>query len=552
MRSSTIAVLFACCALPAQHLTFAEGALGILQIATVAETAPNGPATTVLQGVEFVGIELAARTLAQEFDPSRSRRVSRHGIARVELPGGGRLFRYRRLAGQYWGLLHVDAGGLAASALELPGTGAGGTNDPFADRIGVDTAGTHAVVPLRAGGFHVVRLDGGTFASTGRRDRFVPSATVLSRSLLVGSQHVFVQTANERLWRCALADGSQPVDVSPPAVPNGEWKEEMAMSRDGSRVVFLYGPRDQMRLWSIGTTGPATILPPPPSKYEEPDYLPEGPGEPAMLLNDDGSRLFFVDSLVRDELFLIDLAGALPPLQITEDAIFQPYIGVHILPKFRGPQLLVAIGDPGRMDWYRAELTAGGGAVANLTGTGSLQQPFVSGQIDPRQAAEAGSALLIAEGAANAFALRRLDPATGASAVVAQGLLAPPFAGSALSGNADLVARGSSGDRLYTGTAGALLATTPPGVLIAPPVHGPLIAATWVHISVGWGAMAFYLPDGTIAAGNIDYDVRQVCATPLGGFVIVGAQVRYVAPGANVLLQRPAAVQRLCLSGAGG
>jgi hypothetical protein len=31
---------------------------------------------------------------------------------------------------------------------------------------------------------------------------------------------------------------------------------------------------------------------------------------------------------------MVDVAGVLPPLQITKDQIFQPYIGSHILPRF--------------------------------------------------------------------------------------------------------------------------------------------------------------------------------------------------------------------------
>lgn len=536
----------------AQTITFAEGTATSLQIVAVAEQNPNGPAVVVLANVELMPLEVTGRTLADEADAARSRRLVRHGIARVELPGGGRLFHYRRAGGQYWGFLRIAADGAPAVVLELPGAG-GALASPFADRIAVAADGVHAAVPLAAGGLHVVRLDGSLYASTGRPDRLAAGATivVVPTSVMAGAAHVFFVTAADQVMRCGFADGAGPVDVSPPPVANAVLKDEMALSRDGQHAVFLHGPVLQQRLWQVGTAGPATVLPPPPSKYEEPGYLPEGPGEPAMLLNDDGTRLFFIDANVRDELHLLDLGGALPALQITENGIFQPYIGAHILPKFHGPALTVAIGDPGQMDWFRVALDAQGGTVANLTGTGSLQQPFPSGQLDPVQATDTGSALLIAEQQAAALALRRLDPQTGANTIVQQDLLAPPQPGSATTGVADVRTAGIGGDRLYRGTTGNPFAQSPAGVLLTAPVHGPVFAATWVHLPIDWGMVAIYLADGTVLAGPLEYGLQQLVATASGGLVLVGHPLRYLAPGVFTVINRPAASVRLCLSGAG-
>jgi len=555
MSNRPIAFLLCLLAAPlmAQQLTFAEGTITNLQIVALPESNPLAAGTTLLQNVEFVPIEQTGRTIAHEADASRARRIERHGLQRIELPGGGRLFCYKRNGGQYWGLLHIAASGAGQVVLELAGVGPG-LLDPFADRIGVHADGLHAVVPLVAGGAHFVRLDGGVYGSTGRADRFVMPAALplIPTSVMVGATVAFFQTADARLWRCGIADGLQPVDVSPPPVPNGEWKDQMVLSRDGSRLVFLYGPRDQQRLFAIGTTGPASLLPPPPSKYEEPGYLPEDPGEPAMLLSDDGTRLFFVDSIVRDELHLLDLTGSLPALQITANAIFQPYIGMHILPRFLGAALLVAIGDPGQMDWFRASLNAPGGTVVNLTGTGSLQQPFPSGQIDPVQAIDTGGPWLIAEQQLAAMALRRLDPVTGANTIVQQDLLAVPQMGSATTGTADLLVQGSSGERIYRGGTANLFPPTPAGVLLTPPVSGPLLSATWVHLASDWGIVALYLPNGALLTGSIEHGVRQLAMTEAGGVVLVGTPLRYLAPGVFAVLNRPAVPVRWCLSGAGG
>ncbi|MFY9342767.1 MAG: hypothetical protein WAT39_09775 [Planctomycetota bacterium] len=556
LRPLVLAVLFAF-PLAAQTITLAEGAPSALTIVALPEANPTAPDTVVLQGVEFLPIEISGRTLAQELDSSRSRRVARFGITRVELPDGGRLFRYRRGGGQAWGFLHVAAHGAPVVLIELPGTGSA-LADPFADRIAVAANGQHAAFALVAGGLFVARLDGGTFASTGTAVRQVvgPASAVVPTSVLVGSsvvwyQHDGIQNANP-VYRCDLADGSVPVDVSPAPQANAITKDQMAIARDGSRLVFLYGPVLQQRLWQCGLTGGSTVLPPPPNKYEEPGYLPEDPGEPAMLVNDAGTRLFCIEANVRDELMLLDLGGVLPALAITESTIFQPYIGSHILPRFTGDRLLVAIGDPAQMDWFRAELATAGGTVANLTGTGSLLQPFPAGTIDPRQATDAGGRLLVAEQQGASLALRAIDAATGAQAIVQQDLLGPPEVGSTVAGAPDVLVRSSTGERLYWGTSGALYGALPVGLTLTPPAQGPLYAATWVALANQWGCAAFWLPNGSFVTGPLEFDLKQLCLTPAGGVVANGNPLRYLAPGVFTVLPRPAVPLRLCLSGAGG
>ena len=64
----------------------------------------------------------------------------------------------------------------------------------------------------------------------------------------------------------------------------------MAIPGDGTVVAFLYGPRNQWTLWLLGEIGGPVQLSPPPSKYEDPGYLPEGSGHPGLLLNDDGTH----------------------------------------------------------------------------------------------------------------------------------------------------------------------------------------------------------------------------------------------------------------------
>lgn len=558
MRSIHLAATFAIVSLahlPAQVLTFAEGAPGALQIVSVAEAAPNGGDTVVLTDVELLPIEVAGRTLAMEAETARSRRVDRDGLERVELPQGGRLFRYRRQAGAFWGFLCIRPDGSAHVVLERPGTGPGLT-DPFEDRIGVAADGRHAVVPRLSGGAYVVRLDGGSFASTGLASRLAidGSFEVEARSVMVGPQVVFCvakdATGADLLLRCGLDDLDQPVDVSPPALPGGAFKPQLALSGDGTRLAFLYGVGQALRIHLVGVTGAATVLTPVVSHYEEPGYLPEGPGEPAMLLDETGDRLFYVDADLRDELYLCDTSGVLPTLQITENAWFQPYIGLHILPRHRGGRLLVAIGDLAAMDVFAAELGPAGGSVQNLTNTGASVPPFVSGTLDPTHAMMAGGNLLVTDLTPTGAKLQRIDAVSGGLVTVATDVVGVPGLGGALPGVVgDPLVATLGGPRLFDGASGSLLAALPPGIVMTPPVHGRQYAATWVQIAGGIGAVFVYGSFG-VASGLLEVGVEQLSVTPLGGLVVVGAPLRYLAPGAFVVLNRPAAAVRRCLSGA--
>jgi hypothetical protein len=62
----------------------------------------------------------------------------------------------------------------------------------------------------------------------------------------------------------------------------------------------------------------------------------------------------------------------------------------------------------------------------------------------------------------------------------------------------------------------------------------------------------FYLPNGTVVTGPVEFDLRQLAMTPIGGVVAIGSPVRYLALGVYVVMNRPPAAVRLCLSGAGG
>ena len=118
MKLPSLLCSLACtAAVSAQTITFAEGSPTSLTIVAVAEAAPNGGDTVLLQDVELLDLELTGRTLLQANDATRTRRLVLQGIARAELPGGGRVLRYRRAGGAFWASLHPAAGGAPRVAL---------------------------------------------------------------------------------------------------------------------------------------------------------------------------------------------------------------------------------------------------------------------------------------------------------------------------------------------------------------------------------------------------------------------------------------------------
>lgn len=554
---SSIVALFAVGSLTSQSLTRFEGSTPqSLSVRVLSESQPTSPGNVILQGIEILPIEMTGHTVGQDLQPGVSRVATRNGFARIDLPDGGRVFRYRRNGGAAWGYLHVNAAGAAQVVLELPGIA--GTTNPFADRIAVSASGHRAVLALAAGGLYVVRLDGGVFASSNSAARFVPTITaVLPPSVMVGRTHVFYETGGpSRLWRVAMADGGAPTEHTPPRAPTDTLRVELAMSGDGSKIAFLSGPRNRWSIYLLGETGTWRTLPTAPAKYEEPGYLPEGSGHANFLLNQDGSRLFYLDSTISDETFLMDTTGVLPTLHITEDTVFQPTIGVHILPTFIAGSLVVAIGNTINgfhlMDWFKADMTPAGGTVTNLTGTGSMLKPYPVGALHPTQGAMVGTTLLTTNQTAGTQTLRAIQPATGQSAVMMTDLESVPVAGSTINGAVpDVIVNGTS-TSLLSGTSGSMVGTLPTGMFLTPPAAGSAYSATFVNLTPSLGMVTLYSPNGDLAAMPLESTVQQVVQTKTGAIVVQGATTKLFAPGVQAQLAVPATPVAAIVSGAGG
>lgn len=539
-----------------------------LRLRVVDEATPGAPGQTILDGIELLPLEITNRTIQMSLRPNRARKVTRAGFERIELPNNGRLLRYRSNGGARYGFLWIDAKGGAQPIFEMAGAGVGGTEDPFQDRFGIGVNGRHAVVATVEGAAFIVRLDGANFASTGTpvRPLEVPGL-VCAASFCVGKTHVFFQTEDARLWRSGLGDAAVPEDITPASLPTAILKDEMAQSGDGRSVVFLLGEKKLLEIWMVGTSGSPRKLPAPPADYEEPGYLPEFAGGPLLMLNQDGSRLLYTDSTVREEIYLMDTTGATSTTHITSDPNFSPYIGIGTLPAFSGRFLTIAIGDPDLFDWYSA--TTERSSVVNLTGTAEEQvPPYGAGTLAPNASYAIANGTLIEESdGAGGKLLRHVD-AQGNASVLATSLRAPLELGRAPALPRE-AHRDSTGFRpgpgtrfaeehfpvppqaplatsvLITSEQGDSLTSTslrlrvqgPPGVSFSPEQIGPAGFSIFIA-SNGSGVVAPILrsPTGQLVPLSPDPGLTQALVTARFGILLNGTNLEYLSTALPVVL----------------
>jgi hypothetical protein len=539
------ALLTASLAAQGPWVTFADaGVSGAWTLRELDESQPTQTPRIVLQELEWQPIEMTNRTRLSDARADRPRRVVGAQGPRLELPGGARVWRYRLRGGERWGFLLVTANGRAKVLLERAGIGATGRDDPFTDRIGVAPDGRHAAIATLGGELAVARLDGGDFPSTGTPARLLAMpAAPGPLSLTPGATQLFVTTVNDRVLRCGLADAGQPIDVTP-IVSNARMKDEFALSGDGRSAVFLYGPRDLWTIWLLRESGPPVALPPQPSKYEEPGYLPENPEGPRMLLSDDGRRLLYTDSIVRDEIYLLDVAAS-TPVHVTSDVNFQPYIGVGILPAVAQSNLLIAVGNPGAMDWYLANTSSP--LVFNVTKTnGNATPPFGAGGLSPASAHPLRTGQwLVSEKLAAGYQLRGIDPTNGAHQIVHDALASEPELGVAAGTAPGLTLHAPVGDSLWSTADGSVLLAAPPGIALSR--EASAFGVGMLRASAGaQAALVFRLPGPQLVVVP-EASLAQASITSAAGLTVDSTTLRYFAPGIGITLSSQA--RRLILSG---
>lgn len=523
---------------------------GTHRILQVPEASGTGPPVVVLDGAEFLDLEVTNRTRANALRNDHSRRVVRDGSAFVELPAGGSLHAYRRAQGTVYGLLWVDASGEASPLVEHPALPGGA--DPFDDRIGVAADGLHVAVPLLDGRVQIVRLDGLNYPSTGAPWRWAGLPSSIETTSLCPLQTSLVcGTEDDRVWQIPYADGAVAIERTPPAVPNVRLKSEWAPSGDGSCAAFLYGPRDLYRIFRIGSTGPAIALSPPPAKYEEPGYLPETDFGPRLLLDDDGSELLFVDATIRDEAYALEIAtGAIT--HVTGDHNFQPYIGVVILPFAIADSFVAGIGDPLMFDLYASNARAAD--VANWTRTnGNVVAPFAEGSLELRAIHASESAVVYADAKPTGSPIGALVEfgATGPRVLVDRTLGAPEL-GPGLNRRGDLRVESLDGTALLDTRSLFPFLFAPPGVDLSPTLLdegvGGLRSRALLAAAGPLRAVVLHLEGGQPIGVPVPSTVRGLGRTKSGALLLDGAALELVSAHGTRVLDATAAPRRI-LSG---
>jgi hypothetical protein len=416
-----------------------------LQIDAVDET-PTLPRSMVLDEVEFLPLDISARTSLWQWHPSRPHlgRVA-SGPARVELPAGGALLKYRR-AGTTYGFLLVTARGRPRVLVERPGIGATAT-DPFGRFLGIATDGSCAAVDTPTE-LLLLRLDGADFSSTAAPARVVQtSARPRNPSLLLGPTKLFFQTEERRLYRCATTDLAQPVEVPLAAVPPAVLEAEMAIAGDGGSVAVLSGADvEHLEVAVVGTTGGPLVVSDHPGRYLAPGYLPADARGPHMALSDDGRSVAFTEGGLREDFWFVPAVGTTPAQLVNTTANFNPYVDVGVFFIFLGPVLTLGLGDDAdAVDLYRVnDGGPAGPVVRNLTQTSGMSVPPFGGRPTLDLAAVyrgPGSTVVVEHRTGEGLELLQVDPLTGLRRVLASALPAPTAAQSSGPGQfPDLIA----------------------------------------------------------------------------------------------------------------
>jgi len=525
----------------AQSVTLVEGASpGPMTVKVVDPW--TGSSQVVLQGATLTAIDKTARTINDEFELRSTRRITRHGLQRLERADGNRLFAYANISADQYGLLLVPSTGAARIVYS--------SSDAIEAPIAINASGTFAAFGHDFE-LTIISLKAGNFASTSQPWRTVTMPSeVESESVMVGRTHAFFVCDNHCVYRTGLADGSTFQNITPNS-PGYEQGEEMAMSGDGTSVAFLRGATEYaIEVWFAGSSGPSRRLQMPPRQYREVSYLPEEDGIQRLLLNEDGSRLLITEVRVEDEVFYLDTNNIDAAMHITDDVKFSTYIGVHILPGFIADTLVMASGHTGWMDWYA---TRPDGTVINLTETGSSESPFLVGSLDVQNRFPlANNTLLATEALGTMTRLRHIDPA-GSTTLMFSDLVAPPSVGSSLSGQSDLRVATLTGQHIILGTNGAVRLSVPSSITLSDPLRSAQgLVACYASVGGGFGVPILMLPDGTNVFGTMGTTVPQMSFSDTGELHILWpTQLEVMSPAGGNVIPLPASANRTLVSGAG-
>ncbi|HKB16119.1 MAG TPA: hypothetical protein VKF62_08635, partial [Planctomycetota bacterium] len=280
-------------------------------------------------------VDLAGRVDLLRFDASRPRRaVTDDGLARILLPGGTSVFHYRR--GGVYGFLAVGPDAMPRILIELPATGVPFFPDPFLRTVAGSTDGTRLAVATRtqAGGdIWLLSIDGSLFpdGTTAFNAGGTGVLEVDARSLTFAAGYLLFTVGGDEVYR-APSDGTGPATLLPLPPSGGSVPDkvvrEIAVSEDGSTLAFVAGEDDEERdIYVLAPpSGTPANLTQDPGEYLGPGYQPVFAHGPTLALSPDGSTIAYLKEVDgEEELFVRPTAGG-PPVHVTPDPIFEPYI----------------------------------------------------------------------------------------------------------------------------------------------------------------------------------------------------------------------------------
>lgn len=431
-----------------------------------------GPADLVLQGVEFLPLDLAGFAVRDRLRSGLARPEAGAPASRVRLAGGGSL--YRVSGDGQTRLLHVRADGTLAQVLALPEAG----GPAVAGRLHVAADAPLALAASTAGEAWLVDLAGGA----PRLLHAAGGAPAEPDSLRVSAGRAFFVAGGVLHAADLSAPGlATPFPLGTPAL------HELALSGDGLSVaVVTQDAAGARQVHVLDEALQAHLVSPAPGQYDTPNYA--SPYGPWLALSHDGSQVAFRATIgPASEVFLEVVPDPAPAVQLTADATFIDTLdNVGVLGFSADGKLHFMVGEgqagaPGALgsaDLFLATPGAGGSlALSNVTNTSGIAiPPFLQpGELELLDAAldPAGERLLlVVDPDGGDAALLSLPADLSAGEVALLPPLAEPPALHRGGGDALLVLarNGATGTQglfhLPAGGTPALLAALPTGIVL--------------------------------------------------------------------------------------
>ena len=353
------------------------------------------PVQPELRGLRLLPLDYNGRLGQDLANPLRPHlREDIPGAGRIELPGGlGVLYRFGRSVpgiAQRFGYLRILPDGSTQLLAERAGTGAGGAQSPYSDRVALapDGKSMWIATTLAAGG-NVIEIQLLNGSQTDRSASLAP-LDLLPNSLRLQSD-----------WGVAVAsDGVLRGDLGPAdelavvALEAGTvfHSGTVVMSADGSKALTTAGASAATQhVWVFGRSGAVSRATRDARPMSGAGYLPDAPHGPFFAVDNDGILCAWrVEQLNSREVFVRRTTSPpnRPAAQVTSDANFTDTLDeAGILNMFQPGKLMMAVGEIGtdvgvgieKVDFFEVTLdVAGVPTIRNITGSsGQFNVPYL-------------------------------------------------------------------------------------------------------------------------------------------------------------------------------